>query len=224
MLRPSSRKARGGLGGGSQRRRGAAHGHDAARGGPEGRDVDRRRRMDAAGAMKEAGAVFITEGVGVHSTHRRNVEGGSQRKPRGRPRVLFGLVALVIRRRLRAARGSSGVIAALRLTLKEAAALALKQNHSGHRQSQSCRERSAHERVASRVAAPRFRWRRRFRDPRERRASSRPPFPGSRSISAVLDSSGRNAFSVPVFDLALWRRWQASRESVHLSGGTRHRS
>jgi hypothetical protein len=80
-------------------------------------------------AMKEAGAVFITEGVGMTQLIEEMLEGSSQRKSRGCSRVLFGLVALVV---------GSGVFARpaeaqaalppLRLTLKEAVALALKQN------------------------------------------------------------------------------------------------
>jgi outer membrane protein TolC len=175
-------------------------------------------------AMKEAGAVFITEGVGMTQLIEEMLEGSSQRKPRGCPRVLFGLLALVV---------GSGVFAPpaeaqaslppLRLTLKEAVALALKQNpqvaiaNLNLAESESARDVSRAALLPQvSVGAADFVTRANVE------ALFGSPVPGfPQHIGPFWTVQAGTRFSVPVFDLALWRRWQASRESVHASGAER---
>jgi outer membrane protein TolC len=175
-------------------------------------------------AMKEAGAVFITEGVGMTQLIEEMLEGSSQRKSRGCSRVLFGLVAVVV---------GSGVFARpaeaqaalppLRLTLKEAVALALKQNpqvaiaNLNLAQSESTRDvsRAALLPQVSIGAAD-------FVTRANVEALFGSPVPGfPQHIGPFRTVQAGTRFSVPVFDLALWRRWQASRESVRASGADR---
>ena len=152
------------------------------------------------------------------------LEGSSQRKTRGCSRVLFGLVALAI---------GSGVFARpaeaqaalppLRLTLKEAVALALKQNpqvaiaNLNLAESESARDVSRAALLPQvSVGAADFVTRANVE------ALFGSPVPGfPQHIGPFWTVQAGTRFSVPVFDLALWRRWQASRESVHASGAER---
>jgi outer membrane protein TolC len=168
-------------------------------------------------AMKEAGATFVSEGVGMKQLIEEMLEGSSQRKTRGCSRVLFALFALAI---------GSGVFARpvqaqtppplLRLTLRDAVALALKQNpqvaianlHLAESESARDVSRAALLPQIS-IGASDFVTRANV----ESLFGS--PIPGfSQHIGPFWTVQAGTRFSVPVFDLALWRRWQASRESV----------
>jgi outer membrane protein len=173
-------------------------------------------------AMKEAGAVFVTEGVGMTQLIEEMLEGSSQRKTRGCSRVLFGLFALAIGSGL-FARPVEAQSAPLRLTLKDAVALALQQNpqvaiaNLNLAESESGRDVSRAALLPQvSVGAADFVTR---ANVETLFGSPVPGFP--QHIGPFWTVQAGTRFSVPIFDLALWRRWQASRESVQASGAER---
>ncbi len=175
-------------------------------------------------AMKKTGAVFVTEGVGMKQLVEEALERGSRRTAGRCPRVLLVLLALAIGggvfARPAQAQTASPV---LRLTLKEAVVMALKQNpqvaiaNLNLAESESARDvsRAALLPQAS-IGASDFVTR------ANTEALFGSPIPGfAQHIGPFWTVSAGTRFSVPVFDLALWRRWQASRQSVDASGAQR---
>jgi outer membrane protein TolC len=168
------------------------------------------------GAMKEAGAVFITEGVGMRQLIEEMLEGSSQRKARGCSRVLFVVLAAVI---------GSGVFSgpaqaqkpALRLTLKEAVALALRQNPQVAIANLNLAESESARDVARGALLPQVSiGAADFVTRANVESLFGGPIPGfAQHIGPFWTVQAGTRFSVPVFDLSLWRRWQASRETVH---------
>ena len=111
----------------------------------------------------------------------------------------------------------------LRLTLKEAVAMALKQNpqvaiaNLNLAESESARDVSRAALLPQvSIGASDFVTRANIE------ALFGSPIPGfAQHIGPFWTVQAGTRFSVPVFDLALWRRWQASRESVDASGAQR---
>jgi hypothetical protein len=176
-------------------------------------------------AMKEAGALFVTEGVGMKQLIEETLERGARRKAGRCSRVLLGFVALLgiggsVFARPAQAQTASQV---LRLTLKEAVAMALKQNpqvaiaNLNLAESESARDVSRAALLPQvSVGASDFVTR------ANTEALFGNPIPGfAQHIGPFWTVRAGTRFSVPVFDLTLWRRWQASRESVDASGAQR---
>jgi outer membrane protein len=175
-------------------------------------------------AMKEAGAVFVTEGVGMTQLIEEMLESSPQRKTRGCSHVLFGLLAMAI---------GSGVFARpagaqtapppLRLTLREAVGLALKQNPQVAIANLNLAESESGRDVARAALLPQVSvGAADFVTRANVEALFGSPVPGfPQHIGPFWTVQAGTRFSVPVFDLALWRRWQASRESVQASGAER---
>jgi outer membrane protein len=174
-------------------------------------------------AMKEAGAVFITEGVGMKQLVEETLERGSGRKA-GCSRVLLGLLALALGGGAFAHPAQAQTASpALRLTLKEAVVMALKQNpqvaiaNLNLAESESARDVSRAALLPQvSIGASDFVTR------ANTEALFGSPIPGfAQHIGPFWTVRAGTSFSVPVFDLALWRRWQASRESVGATGAQR---
>ena len=167
-------------------------------------------------AMKGAGAVFVAEGVGMKQLIEEMLDGSSKRTRCSCSRVLFGL--LVLAAGIGAFAGPALAQApALRLTLKEAVGLALRQNPQVATANLSLAERQSEHDVARAALLPQVSI---GASEFVTRANVESLFgsaiPGfSQHIGPFWTVQAGARFSVPVFDLALWRRWQASRESVH---------
>jgi outer membrane protein TolC len=175
-------------------------------------------------AMRDAGASFLTEGVGMKQLVEDMLGGQPRSKPRCCSRVL--LLVLVVGLGLGALGAPAGAqtsSAARRLSLKDAVTLALRQNPQVAIANLSLAEREG-ERDISRAAllpqisigASAFVTR---ANVETLFGSSIPGF--SQHIGPFWTVQAGTRFSVPVFDLALWRRWQASRESVRASDAER---
>ncbi|PYR38445.1 MAG: hypothetical protein DMF90_03320 [Acidobacteria bacterium] len=140
-------------------------------------------------AMKGAGALFVAEGVGMKQLIEEMLDGSSKRTQ----------------------------APPLRLTLKEAVGLALRQNPQVATAILSLAERQSEHDVARAALLPQVSI---GASEFVTRANVESLFgsaiPGfSQHIGPFWTVQAGARFSVPVFDLALWRRWQASRESVH---------
>jgi outer membrane protein TolC len=166
-------------------------------------------------AMKEAGAAFVTEGVGMKQLIEEMIAGGSARRRCGCSRVLFG--ALVVTAALGAfARSASAQSAPLRLTLKEAVGLSLKQNPQVAIANLNLAERESEHDVSRAALLPQVSvGASDFVTRANVEALFGSPVPGfPQHIGPFWTVQAGTRFSVPVFDLSLWRRWQASRETV----------
>jgi len=175
-------------------------------------------------AMKEVGAVFVTEGVGMKQLIEETLERGPRRKTGRCSRVLLGLLMLIIGGgvfgRPAQAQTPSPV---LRLTLKEAVAMALKQNPQVAIANLNLAETESARDVARGALLPQVSiGASDFVTRANTEALFGSPIPGfAQHIGPFWTVRAGTRFSVPVFDLALWRRWQASRESVDASGAQR---
>jgi outer membrane protein TolC len=178
-------------------------------------------------AMKRAGATFVTQGVGMKQLVEDMLDSESGKKARGCGRVLS--VVLVFAMALGAfagplqAQNVQGTQPPLRLTLKDAVQMALRQNPQVAIANLNLAERDSAREIARASLLPQvsigasdFVTR---ANVEALFGSAVPGFP--QHIGPFWTVQAGTQFSVPVFDLALWRHWQASRESVAAGGAQR---
>jgi outer membrane protein TolC len=173
-------------------------------------------------AMKASGATFLTEGVGMNQLIEEMTSGRSPARSHGRCRLLTLLVIAVLGASAGVARAQAP-LQPMRLTLQEAVNLALKQNpdvaiaalNFVQRESAGDAARSA---LLPQISAGASDY--------VTRANVESlfgePVPGfAQHIGPFWTVQAGMRFSAPVFDLSLWRHWQASRESIKTSGAER---
>ncbi len=171
-------------------------------------------------AMKEAGAAFVTEGVGMKQLIEEMLEGSSRRKPHGCSRVLLGILLAVMATGVFARTADAQTAAApIRLSLKDAVALALKQNPQVAIANLNLAESESARDVARGALLPQVSiGAADFVTRANVEALFGSPVPGfPQHIGPFWTVQAGTRFSIPVFDLSLWRRWQASGQSVHAS-------
>jgi outer membrane protein len=175
-------------------------------------------------AMKAAGATFVAEGVGMTQLIEAMLGSSGGTKPRACSRVIWTLLAAVIGLGMFVRPALAQIIQPpLRLTLKEAVGLALRQNprvaiaNLTLAQTERARDISRAALLPQlSIGAADFVTRANVE------ALFGSPIPGfSQHIGPFWTVRAGTQFAVPVFDLALWRRWQASGESVRSSGAQR---
>jgi outer membrane protein len=192
-------------------------------------DVDLRQviSIDEVGwrllkAMKASGATFVTEGVGMKHLIEEMTSGSSPARSHGRCRLLAVLLVAVLGASTGVAR-AQGALTPMRLTLQEAVNLALKQNPNIAIANLNIAQRES-ERDAARsgllpqisLGASDFVTRANVE------SLFGQPVPGFAQHSGPFWTVQAGIrFSAPVFDLSLWRRWQASKESITTSGAER---
>ncbi len=173
-------------------------------------------------AMKDAGAVFVTEGVGMKHLIKDMTASSTRKRSRGRSRLLSFLAVLAL------GAGAFGGVAhaqtaPMRLTLKQAVALALRQNPQVAIAGLNVAE-SAGAHAVSRAAllpqvalgASDFVTRANVESLFGRPV---PGFPQHSGPFWTIEAGAQ--FGVPIFDLSLWRRWQASGASMKTAAAQR---
>src|SRR5262249_23615647 len=120
-------------------------------------------------------------------------------------------------------RAQTPAAAPLRLTLKEAVALALRQNPEVAIANLNLAEGGEASKIARSALLPQASFQASQQVTRENVSalfgSKVPNFPGH--TGPFWTTQAGASFSAPVLDLALWRRWRAARESVRTSDAQR---
>jgi len=166
-------------------------------------------------AMKEAGAAFVTEGVGMKHLMKEML---------GRSRVLSVLL-LMIGASAAAARPAHAQTtpAPMRLTLKDAVTLALRQNPQIAIANLNVAESVDAHAIARSALLPQIAVGASDYVTRGNVESLfGNPIPGfAQHTGPFWTIEAGTRFAAPIFDLSLWRRWQASREAIKASGAQR---
>ena len=173
--------------------------------------------------MNEAGAQFLAEGVEMKALI-SEIRGESKDKWSCKKAChLVGVLALMIVAQSFTVRAQTPAAAPLRLTLKEAVALALRQNPEVAIANLNLAEGGEASKIARSALLPQVSFQASQQVTRENVSalfgSKVPNFPGHTGPFWTTQAGG--SFSAPVLDLALWRRWRAARESVRTSDAQR---
>jgi outer membrane protein len=169
-------------------------------------------------AMKEAGAVFVTEGVGMKHLIKEMTGKASRTRWRGPSRILCALAFVI-----GAAGAATAQPAPMRLTLKDAVKLALQQNPQVAIANLNLAESADAHAISRSALLPQIAV---GASDYVTRANVESlfggPIPGfSQHIGPFWTIEAGTRFSMPVLDLSLWRRWQASREAMKASAAQR---
>jgi outer membrane protein TolC len=169
--------------------------------------------------MKEAGAVFVTEGVGMKHLIKEMTDKKAHTRSRGRSRFLCTMAFAICA----AGAASAQTASPLRLTLKDAVALALRQNPQVAIANLNLAESAEAHAISRSALLPQVAV---GASDYVTRANVESlfggPVPGfPQHIGPFWTIEAGTRFSVPVFDLSLWRRWQASREVIKASTAQR---
>jgi outer membrane protein TolC len=169
--------------------------------------------------MKEAGAVFVTEGVAMKHLIKEMTGKDARTRSRGRARFLCTLAFVI---------GVAGAASAqtavpMRLTLKEAVTLALRQNPQVAIANLNLAESADAHAISGSALLPQISV---GASDYVTRANVESlfggPVPGfPQHIGPFWTIEAGTRFGMPIFDLSLWRRWQASREAIKASSAQR---
>jgi outer membrane protein TolC len=174
--------------------------------------------------MNQAGAQFVAGGVEMKALV-SEIKGESKGKWSCKKAChLVGVLALVmwvqsvaVKAQGISATAQGSPSATVRLTLKDAVALALRQNPEVAIANLNLVERGENRKIARSALLPQATAEAAQQVNRENVASlfgeSVPGFPGHTGPFWTTRAGG--TVSAPLLDLTLWRRWQAARESVH---------
>jgi outer membrane protein TolC len=170
-------------------------------------------------AMKEAGAVFVTEGVGMKHLLKQMTSGSGARRWRGPSRILCALALVIVA----AAAAGAQTPPPIRLTLKDAVNLALRQNPQVAIANLNLAESTEAHAISRSALLPQIAV---GASDYVTRANIEslfgkpvPGFPQHTGPFWAIEAGTR--FSMPILDLSLWRRWQASREVMTSSSAQR---
>jgi outer membrane protein TolC len=170
-------------------------------------------------AMKEAGAVFVTEGVGMKHLIKEMTSKAARRGWRGPSRILCALAVVIGT----ASAAAAQTLPPMRLTLKDAVKLALQQNPQVAIANLNLAESADVHAISRSALLPQIAV---GASDYVTRANVESlfggPIPGfSQHIGPFWTIEAGTRFSVPVLDLSLWRHWQASREAIKASSAQR---
>ena len=174
-------------------------------------------------AMKEAGAVFVAEGVGMKHLIKDMTSANARTRSRGRSRVLCALVLAAAAGLFAGTATAQTPPATLRLTLKDAVVLALRQNPQVAIANLNLAESADVHAISRSALLPQIAV---GASDYVTRANVESlfgnPIPGfSQHTGPFWTIEAGTRFSVPVFDLSLWRRWQSTREGMQTSSAQR---
>ncbi len=170
-------------------------------------------------SMKRSGAHLRTKGVEMKALL-GDAAGASSPKPScGWVRHLFGMLAVTLVLGTLSLGAQEPTPATIRLTLKEAVNLALRQNPQVAIANLDVAESQENRKIARSGLLPQASFGASEKVVRENVEAlfgkKVPGFPGHTGPFWVVEA-GPSA-SAPLFDLTLWRRWQSARESVRTS-------
>ncbi len=167
-------------------------------------------------AMKQAGARFRAKGVEMQALVGQMASASPGESKCAWVRHLFGVLVLVLGAGTLSLRAQEVPATPLRLTLKQAVAMALRQNPQVSIANLSVAESQENRTVARSSLLPEVSFNASDTAIRQNVQAlfgeSVPGFPGHTGPFWVVEAGGQA--SVPIFDLTLWRRWQAARETV----------
>jgi outer membrane protein len=171
-------------------------------------------------SMHQAGARFIAGGVAMKALVGEIAGTSSNCELEWRRvRRLAGLLALLLMMQAVPLRAKDVAPAPLQLTLKDAVALALRQNPQVAIANLDLVESAENRNLARSGLLPQVSFSASDKVTRGNVAAflgtGIPGFPGHNGPFWVIQAGP--GFSAPVFDLTLWRRWQAARETVQTS-------
>jgi len=169
--------------------------------------------------MKEAGAVFVTEGVAMKHLIKEMTGKDARTRSRGRARFLCTLAFVICA----AGAASAQTAPPMRLTLKDAVAIALRQNPQVAIANLNLAESTGASAIARSALLPQVAvGASDFVTRANVESLFGGPVPGfPQHIGPFWTVAVGTRFSVPVFDLSLWRRWQASRDAIKASTAQR---
>ena len=173
--------------------------------------------------MNRAGAQFVAGGVEMKALV-SEIKGESKGKWSCKKAChLVGVLALMVAAQSFTVRAQQTPAAPLRLTLRDAVSLALRQNPEVAIANLNLAESGEGRKIARARLLPQASFQASQQVTRENVAAlfgeKVPGFPGHTGPFWSTQAGG--SFSAPVLDLTLWRRWQAARESVHTSDAER---
>jgi outer membrane protein len=169
-------------------------------------------------AMKEAGAVFVTEGVGMkHLIKEMTSKKGIRRC--GPSRILSAVVLLMVA----AGTARAQTATPMRLTLKDAVGIALRQNPQVAIANLTLAQSADAHAISRSALLPQIAV---GASDYVTRANVESlfggPVPGfPQHIGPFWTIEAGTRFSMPIFDLSLWRRWQSSREAIKATAAQR---
>src|SRR5262245_31858997 len=169
--------------------------------------------------MKEAGAVFVTEGVAMKHLMKEMTGKDARTRSRGRARFLCALAFVLCA----AGAASAQTAALMRLTLKDAVTIALRQNPQVAIANLNLAESAGASAIARSALLPQVAvGASDFVTRANVESLFGGPVPGlPQHIGPFWTVAVGTRFSVPIFDLSLWRRWQASRDAIKASTAQR---
>jgi outer membrane protein len=167
-------------------------------------------------AMKQAGARFRARGIEMKALVGEMTSSSSGQPSCAWVRHLFGILVLALGAGALSLSAQEAPPTPIRLTLKQAVALALRQNPQVAIANLNLAESQENRTVARSGLLPEVSFNASETAIRQNVGAlfgeSVPGFPGHTGPFWVVEAGGQA--SVPLFDLTLWRRWQAARETV----------
>jgi len=169
--------------------------------------------------MKEAGAVIVTEGVGMKQLIKEMTSKSARTRWHGRSRFLCALAFAICV----ASAASAQTGAPMRLTLKDAVAIALRQSPQVAIANLNLAESADVQAISRSALMPQIAV---GASDYVTRANVESlfggPVPGfPQHIGPFWTLAAGARFSIPILDLSLWRRWQASRDAIKASTAQR---
>ena len=167
-------------------------------------------------AMKQSGARFRARGVEMQALLGQMAGAPSAESPCAWVRHVFGILVLALGAGALSLSAQEAPSTPIRLTLKQAVAMALRQNPQIAIANLNVAESQENRTAARSGLLPEVSFNASETAIRQNVGAlfgeSVPGFPGHTGPFWVVEAGGQA--SAPLFDLTLWRRWQAARETV----------